>query len=86
MIKNRGEKKSDIKRLNSIIYVSLELIRKISIMLYPIIPGTSLKILKIFNIDEKQIEFASIKEHEKLIKNMKINRISILFKKIKIND
>ena len=80
------KKKSDIKRLNSIIYVSLELIRKISIMLYPIIPSTSLKVLKIFNIDENQIDFNSIKNHEILIKNMKIYKISILFKKIEMND
>jgi len=80
------KKKFDIKRLNSIIYVSLELIRKISIMLYPIIPSTSLKVLKIFNIDENQIDFNSIKNHEMLIKNMKIYKISILFKKIEMND
>ena len=80
------KKKFDIKRLNSIIYVSLELIRKISIMLYPIIPSTSLKVLKIFNIDENQIDFNSIKNHEILIKNMKIYKISILFKKIEMND
>ena len=43
------KKKSDIKRLNTIVYVSLEIIRKISILLNPIIPGTSLKVLDIFN-------------------------------------
>ena len=44
MIKNHG-KKNDIKRLNTIIYTSLELIRKISILLYPVIPNSSLKAL-----------------------------------------
>ncbi len=76
------KKKSDPKRLKSIIYVSLELIRKISIMLYPIIPSTSVKVLKIFNINEKQIDFNSITNHEILKKNTDINKISILFKKI----
>ncbi len=80
------KKKTDIKRLNTIIYVSLELIRKISIMLYPIIPGTALKVLQIFNITEKQIDFNSIKNHEVLKKNIDINKISILFKKIEKND
>ena len=76
------KKKDDIKRLNTILYVSLELIRKISIMLYPIIPNSSLKALKIFDLTEKNIDFNSIKNHEYLIKNNKLNKISILFKKI----
>ena len=79
-------KKNDIKRLNSIIYVSLELIRKISILLYPVIPDTALKVLSLFNIEEKYIDFNSIKDHELLKKNTKINKISILFKKIEKND
>ena len=42
------EKKNDKKRLNTIIYTSLELIRKISILLYPVIPESSLKALEYF--------------------------------------
>ena len=51
-------------------------------MLYPIIPSTSLKVLKIFNIEEKDIKFNTIKNHDELISNDKINKIDILFKKI----
>ena len=80
------KKKSDQKRLNTIIYVALELIRKISIMLYPIIPESSLKVLNIFNISEKQININSIVEHEILKPKVKINKIDILFKKIENND
>ena len=76
------KKKNDITRLNTILYVSLELIRKISIMLYPIIPNSSLNALKIFNLSEEEIDFRSIKTHENLLKNVKINKIPILFKKI----
>ncbi len=54
-------KKSDKKRLNTIVYVALEVIRKISIMLYPIIPSSSLKALKILGIEEKDIKFNTIK-------------------------
>ena len=75
-------KKSDTLRLNTIVYVSLEIIRKISIMLYPIIPSSSLQALKIFNIQEKDIKFDSIKNHNQLKFNNKINKIDILFKKI----
>ena len=53
MIKSHG-KKSDQKRLNTIIYTSLELLRKISILLYPVIPNSSLKALSIFNIKRER--------------------------------
>jgi len=78
-------KKNDTNRLNTIIYVSLELIRKISILMYPIIPETSLKALNIFNIKEKDINFNSLINNEFLKQGMKINKINILIKKI-IND
>ena len=80
------KKKENKKRLNTILYVSLELIRKISVMLYPIIPNSSLKVLKAFNISEESIDINSIKLHENLKINQKLNKISILFKKIEKND
>ncbi len=76
------KKKNDITRVNTIVYVSLELIRKISILLYPIIPSTSLKVLKVFNINEEKISFDSIKNNNFLKTGQKINKINILFKKI----
>ena len=76
------KKKNDKKRLNSIVYTSLELIRKVSIMLYPIIPSSSIKALKIFNIKEKDVLFDSIKKHTFLKSNSKITKVDILFKKI----
>jgi len=79
------DKKNDKIRLNTIIYVSLEVIRKISILMYPIIPDSSLKALKIFNMKENDINFQSILDNEFLKQGMKINKINILFKKI-IND
>jgi len=75
-------KKNDKKRLNTIVFTSLELIRKISIMLYPIIPSSSLKALSIFNIKEKEITFDSIGKNNYLKPNNKIFKIDILFKKI----
>ena len=80
------KKKNDLIRLNTIIYVSLELIRKISILLYPIIPESSLKVLKTLNIYEKSIDVNSIKFHDILEKKKKISKISILFKKVENND
>ena len=79
-------KKDDSLRLNTIVFVSLELIRKISILLYPIIPNTSLKVLDIFNLKQKDINFESIKENKFLKPNSNIKKIGILFKKIEKND
>ena len=80
-------KKKDLLRLNTIIYTTLEIVRKISFMLYPIIPESALKALKIFQINEKQIEFATLENHNYLKKNSNIKKIEILFKKIeKKND
>ncbi len=79
------KKKGSVKRLNTIVYVALEIIRKVSILLNPIIPETSLKILEIFNLKQKDIEFKSIENNESLKVNEKIKKIDILFKKIE-ND
>jgi len=75
-------KKDDLVRLNTIIYTTLEIVRKISYMLYPIIPQSALNALKIFSINEKEINFSTLKNHEYLKKNTNINKIEILFKKI----
>ena len=81
------KKKQDFIRLNTIVYTSLEIIRKISFMLYPIIPQSSLKALGIFNINENEIDFSSLKNHNFLALNKDINKIDILFEKInKDND
>ncbi len=77
-------KKKDNKiRLSSIVYTAIELIRKITILLYPVIPQTSVKVLNTFNVKEKDIDFSSIMENEILKKGSKINKLDILFKKIK---
>ena len=80
------KKKADLKRLNTILYVSLELIRKITILLYPIIPESSLRVLKAFEIKENEINLNSITNNEYLKPKLKINKIGILFKKINNND
>ncbi|MEK9746455.1 MAG: methionine--tRNA ligase [Pelagibacteraceae bacterium] len=81
------KKKEDPVRLNTIVYTTLEIVRKISFMLFPIIPESALKALKIFNIKENQIELSSIQNHKFLEEGSNINKIDILFKKIeKDND
>ena len=80
------EKKDNRIRLNTIIYTSLELIRKISLLLYPVIPNSALKALNIFNIKEQDLNIETIKNNSFLTHNIQLNKIDILFNKVEIND
>ncbi len=81
------KKKGDKIRLNTIVYTTLEIVRKVTFLLYPIIPQSSIKALKIFNLEEKDVIFQSIENNEFLKKGSAINKIDILFNKIeKEND
>ena len=80
------KKKSDYDRLNTIVYTSLEIIRKISFMLYPIIPDSIERALKIFNLNTTDINFTSIAKHDYLKAGNNLNKIPILFKKIEKNN
>ena len=80
------KKKDDKDRLDTIVYTSLEVIRKISFMLYPIIPDSIEKALKIFNLNTTDINLESISTHNCLRPGNNINKIDILFKKIEKKD
>ena len=77
--------RSDPKRMQSIIYTILEQIKNISILLNPIIPIATNKILYALNIEEKEISLKTI-SNEKIFKyNKKLKKPGILFRKIE-ND
>ena len=76
------KKKDDKLRLGTIVYTAFELIRKISILLYPVMPQTTLKVLNTFNIKENQINFSSLQNNNFLKEENKINKLEILFKKV----
>tara|TARA_B100000902_G_scaffold17183_1_gene20606 strand:- start:2294 stop:3835 length:1542 start_codon:yes stop_codon:yes gene_type:complete len=80
------KKKNDQIRLNTIVYTTLEIVRKISFLLYPIIPNSTLKALKIFDLKEKDINLSSIGNNNFLINGNSINKIDILFNKIEKNN
>ena len=80
------KKKDDKDRLNTIVYTSLEMIRKISFMLYPIIPDSIERALKIFDLNSEDISFETIASHNYLKKGSSIYKIDILFKKIEKKD
>ena len=85
IIKEVRENNKD--RLNTIVYTSLEMIRKISFMLYPIIPDSIEKALTIFNLKITDINFNSIATHNYLETGNDLKKIGILFMKIeKKND
>ena len=50
-------KKTNTVRMNEVLSVLVEIIRRSSIMLFPIIPDSIKKIYQILNLDEKQISF-----------------------------
>ena len=80
------KKKDNITRLNTIVYTTLEIVRKISFLLYPIIPESTLKALKIFNINENEISLSTVANNDFLVKGNSINKIDILFNKIEKKD
>ncbi len=80
------KKKDDNLRLSSIVYTSLELIRKITILLHPVMPQTTIKVLNTFNVQEQNIQFSSIDNNEFLVKGNEIKKLDILFKKIEKNN
>ena len=71
--------------MNTIVYTALDLIRKISILLNPVIPDTTLKVLKIFDINDDKLKFEDINNHKFLESGKNIRKLNILFKKIE-ND
>ena len=79
-------KKDNKKRQNTIIYVSLEVIRKISILLLPIIPNSANKALTSLNLNVETLKLDSITDHLIIKSGSKLNNQGILFKKIKKND
>ncbi len=76
------KKKNEKDRLNTIVFTSLELIRKISILLNPVIPDTTLKVLELFKINQNNLIFGSVSDHTSLEKGLNLKKLGILFKKI----
>jgi methionyl-tRNA synthetase len=78
-------KKYDPERMNSILNTIVQQIKNISILLYPIIPDSSKKVLNTINIDDKHIKLSSIKSQNLFDYNMELKSLKILFKKVE-ND
>ncbi len=78
-------KKKDPDRMNAILYTIVEQIRYISILLNPIIPISTKKVLNTINISDKDISIESLKTNYILNFKTELKNLDILFKKVE-ND
>jgi len=78
-------KKKNLERMNSVIYTILNQIRSIAILLSPVIPDSSNKILDTIGIEKKDRTLQKILDIKFLKSGNSIKKTNILFKKIE-ND
>jgi len=74
-------KKTDAKRMNTILYTSLESLRKISILLFPVIPTSSENVLNTLGISKNDININNYSIDKHLKPATKLKGFKILFKK-----
>jgi methionyl-tRNA synthetase len=75
-------KKTNIERMNTILFTIVVQIKNISILLSPIIPLSSEKILNIMNLEEQEKKLKAINNVDIFKHDLEFKKISILFKKI----
>ncbi len=78
-------KTKDPERMNAILHAISEQIKNISILLNPIIPVSTKKVLDTINLSDKDISIENIKKNDILDYNLELKSLDILFKKIE-ND
>ena len=71
------------EKMGNILHIALEQITKISILLNPIIPKATTKVLDALNLDTKLRNSSFLDGKNILTDNIKIKELNILFKKIK---
>ena len=78
-------KTKDPERMNAILHTISEQIKNISILLNPIIPVSTKKVLDTINLSDKDISIDNIKKNDIFDYNLELKNLDILFKKIE-ND
>ena len=76
------QKEINIEKMNNILHLALEQIAKISILLNPIIPESSTKVLDALNVKAKFRNLSFLDGNNVLADKIKIKKLDILFKKI----
>jgi len=75
-------KKNYVEKMNNVLHTALEHIAKISILLNPIIPIASTKVLDALSINIKLKNFSFLEREDIIPDIIKIKELDILFKKI----
>ena len=75
-------KKKNIEKMNTVLHLSLSQIGKIAILLSPIIPIASDKVLSALNITSDKRNLSFLDGKNLFSDKIKINHLDILFKKI----
>ena len=73
-------KKNDTQRMNTVLYSLLESIRQIGILIQPIMPNSSNKILDIFGLDTDQRYFSELSS--KLVVGKDLMKQDVIFPRI----
>ena len=74
-------KKKDIDKMNNILFISLEQIAKISMLLNPVIPLSTSKVLDALNVKTNIRNLDFLDGKNILTDDIKIKNLDILFKK-----
>ena len=75
-------KKNNIEKMNNILHLSLEQIAKISILLNPIIPIATTKVLEALKINAKSRNLSFLEGKNLISNKINVSGLNILFKKI----
>ncbi len=78
-------KDKDPERMNTILFTIIEQIKNITILLFPIMPLTTKKVLKTMNISEDQLLIENILKNNIFNHDKELKHLDILFKKVE-ND
>ena len=74
-------KKNNIERMNTVLFITLNIIRCSTLMLMPVVPMSSNKVLDILNIDQSERNFKFIKL---ILKDVKITNPIAIFPRINL--
>ena len=72
-------KNSNKEKFDNILYITADIIKQVAIMIYPVMPQTSIKILDLFSIPEDLIKIATLSKN---IENTDLGVVKPLFPRI----
>jgi methionyl-tRNA synthetase len=72
--------------MQTVLFITLNNIRKIAIMLLPVIPTSSEKILNLLNINDADRTFKSITDENIDISDNRLGEVTPIFPKVEISD